>query len=68
MKVIIYRDKETKKSVRDGGDDYELLKRAERPMRTSLRSWRGSTVVKTALKPLKSWSLTRLRSITGRGN
>ena len=26
MKVIIYRDKETKKIVRDGGDDYELLK------------------------------------------
>lgn len=26
MKVIIYRDKETKKIVRDGGDDYERLK------------------------------------------
>lgn len=26
MKVIIYRDKETKKIVRDAGDDYELLK------------------------------------------
>ena len=26
MKVIIYRDKETKRIVRDGGDDYELLK------------------------------------------
>jgi hypothetical protein len=26
MKVIIYRDKGTKKIVRDSGDDYELLK------------------------------------------
>ena len=26
MKVIIYRDKETKKIVRDGGNDYERLK------------------------------------------
>ena len=26
MKVIIYRDKETKQIVRDAGDDYELLK------------------------------------------
>ena len=26
MKVIIYRDKETKQIVRDGGDDYEQLK------------------------------------------
>lgn len=26
MKVIIYRDKETKQIVRDSGDDYELLK------------------------------------------
>lgn len=26
MKVIIYRDKETKRIVRDAGDDYELLK------------------------------------------
>ena len=26
MKAIIYRDKETKRIVRDGGDDYELLK------------------------------------------
>lgn len=26
MKVIIYRDKETKKIVRDSGDDYERLK------------------------------------------
>ena len=26
MKVIIYRDKETKKIVRDAGDDYERLK------------------------------------------
>lgn len=26
MKVIIYRDKETKKIVRDGGDDCERLK------------------------------------------
>lgn len=26
MKVIIYRDKGTKKIVRDGGDDYERLK------------------------------------------
>ena len=26
MKVIIYRDKETKKIVRDGGYDYERLK------------------------------------------
>ena len=26
MKVIIYRDKETKKIVGDGGDDYEWLK------------------------------------------
>lgn len=26
MKVIIYRDKETKKIVRDGGDDYERIK------------------------------------------
>lgn len=26
MKVIIYRDKETKQIVRDGGNDYERLK------------------------------------------
>lgn len=27
MRVIIYRDKETRQIVRDGGDDYERLKK-----------------------------------------
>lgn len=67
MKVIIHRDKQTKKIVGEF-DEYGRLEKAEKLKRRSLRSSRSTTSAKIIRKPPRSWSLTNLRNFTGSGS